>query len=157
MTLIIISLVICMFVGSALWILPSPREKRQMLLRRQAMSKGIQVQLSQLKNPKNPIEKVHCVAYRLPLDAKRPANTSWLLYQPEMSHRSHISGWSFGAHGIQPDEHLVQQLTPMLENLPGDTLAIERTPVSVGLYWKERGEAQDVELIHQALIALQSM
>ena len=157
MTLLIVLLAICLFVGSALWVLPSPKEKRQMRLRRQAMSKGIQVQLSQLADPKNPMEKVHCVAYRLPLNSNRSAIPSWLLYQPDMSHRSHIQGWSFADHGIQPDERLVAKLSPLIDKLPTDTLAIERTPVSVGLYWRERGEAQDVDLIHQALIALQSM
>ncbi len=157
MTLLIILLAACLVLGSAMWVLPSPKEKRQMLLRRHAMSKGIQVQLSKLQNPKNPMDKIHCIAYRLPIQHARKENKAWLLYQPEMSLRSHVNGWSFAAHGSRPDEQLVAQLKPLVEKLPKDTLAIERTPVSVGLYWQERGGTEDVDAIQQILHTMQSL
>lgn len=157
MTLIIIVLAVCLILGSALWILPSPKEKRQMLLRRHAMSKGIQVQLSQLKDPQNPLDKIHCAAYRLALAPDKNKSRGWLLYQPELSYRSDVNGWGFEIRPPVPDKNLLNQLSSLVEQLPAGILAIEQTPVSVAVYWRERGEISDVDRIYETLVGLQSL
>ena len=54
MTVLIIVLAVILILGSALWVLPSPRQREQMDMRREAMLKGLQVKLSKIKDLEYP-------------------------------------------------------------------------------------------------------
>lgn len=126
-----------------------------MALRREAMRKGIQVQLSKLDDPNNPLDKIACVAYRLPHKSVQKGGKSWLLYQEDIARRSDIAGWGFAVRELKPDASYLAKLEPLLLKLPADSVALELTQGSVGLYWHERGESGDIETIYQVLTELQ--
>jgi len=157
MSILIIVLAVCLMLGSMLWVLPSAQERQQMVLRRQAMRMGIQVQLSKLDNPNNPFDKIHCVAYRLPRKQVEKGIKSWLLYGKAVTRNAEIGDWGFGARAPRPETSYLERLKPLLTRLPEDAIALELTPGAVGVYWREKGQSEDVETIFQVLTLVQQL
>lgn len=157
MSILVIVLAVCLVLGSMLWVLPSAKERQQMVLRRQAMRMGIQVQLSKLEDPSNPFEKIHCVAYRLPHRQVEKGAKSWLLYGKTITRNPEIGGWGFGARAPRPETRYLEGLKPLLARLPEDAIALELTPGAVSVYWREKGQSEDVETIFQVLESVQQL
>jgi len=157
MSVIIIVLVVCLVLGSMLWVLPSAKERQQMTLRRQAMRLGLQVQLSKLDDPNNPSDKIPCIAYRLPHNQVAKASKSWLLYGKNIARNADSGGWGFAWRAVKPQASYLEKLTPLLARLPDDAVALEFTPGAASLYWRERGQSEDVETIYQVLRELQQL
>ncbi len=128
-----------------------------MALRRQAMRMGIQVQLSKLDDPNNALDKIHCVVYRLPHHRVTKGIKPWLLYGKNIARFSDENGWGFAARAAKPDAIYLGKLKPLLAQLPEDSIALESTPGSVGVYWREKGESADVETIYQVLREIQQL
>lgn len=126
-------------------------------LRREAMMKGIQVQLSKLEDPRNPHDKIPCVAYRLPMSANNKDAGSWKLYTASMAHHEDTPGWGFSLGSRKPNEQQLGVLASLLALLPEDSLALESNRGALTFYWREKGESSDIDNIYKVLTELQTL
>jgi hypothetical protein len=158
MTILIIILAVVLIMGSALWVLPSARQRQQMAMRRAAMAKGMQVKITRIKDLEYPGEEMPCIAYRLPRQrVNDPSHHEWMLYRhSEADPELHIPGWLYdrekGRHRFSDGGAIAK----ILLRLPSDVKAVQATAGAVSIYWDERGDIQDLDTILQVLKALQS-
>lgn|GEM_PF-1486513 len=164
MAFLIIALTVTLVLGSALWVLPSPRERGQMAMRREAMLKGLQVKLTKIKDREYPGEQIQCIEYGL---AHRRAQglklQTWMLYRQTENDRASlsvreagISGWFYdrdqGSYRFDDSE----TMSMLLAQLPEDVMAVQCTVGALSVYWQERGEMDDVAAILTVLTGLQN-
>ena len=150
MTEIIVVLIVFSLMGSALWILPSKKERHIMDMRMRARKHGIQVQLTQIDLPdkwdKMTTKQAAC-AYHLyraqPLKDFAPIN----LYPSEVwKHEPLTSGWFASTPMVIGDD-----LRSQLEHLSVPLIAIEIKAEGVSLYWKEQGGLETVDELASVL------
>ena len=159
MTTLIIICAVILILGSSLWILPSPRQRAQMQLRREAMMKGLQVKLTKVKDLEFPGEEIHCIAYRLQRQLKQvPKNKTWMLYRHnESNDELRIPGWLYDRHsGFYRFEH-VQPVSELLAQLPEDVIAVEGSTGTLSIYWNEKGDSDDLATILRVLTEFQAL
>lgn len=159
MTVLIIVLAVILILGSALWVLPSPRQREQMNMRREAMLKGLQVKLTKIKDLEYPGEETHCIAYRLARQREQGLKAqAWMLYRHAQSNEElQIPGWLYdrseGAHRFGD----VQPISELLAQLPDDVIAVQSSGSALSVYWNEQGVMDDVATILRVLTALQRL
>lgn len=160
MSLLIIVLAITLIIGSMMWILPSPRERQQMHLRKAALACGIRVQLVKLE-VKGLREPISCTAYGLPWTRGEKPKSLWKYYNKNADYGQTQSAWQSDIVATtQPSfESLnpvdLDYLESMLCELPSDWLAVEQRSDATVLYWLEKGEEEAVKRINKVLRALQ--
>tara|TARA_R110002167_G_scaffold6193_4_gene28181 strand:- start:1862 stop:2362 length:501 start_codon:yes stop_codon:yes gene_type:complete len=157
----VIVLILLAIIGSMMWMMPSPRQRLQALLRQSAMRSGFQVQITRILLPRALGEATadarDCVAYRLP--RVRPSGHSrqipWQVFKL-VSHANQglAEGWSWAKGEGELDPEALEIVAELLRDLPGDVYGLESTPVSASVYWEERGTPETVALIHQLLTRL---
>lgn len=150
MTEIIVVLIVFSLMGSALWILPSKKERQIMDLRMGARKHGIQVQLTQVALPdkwdKVTTKQAAC-AYHLHRDKPLKDFTQINLYPFEVwKHELLVSGWYVSAPMA-----IEQELREALEQIPVPLFAIEIKAEGVSLYWKEQGSQETVDHLANVL------
>ncbi|MEH6811848.1 MAG: hypothetical protein V7677_04875 [Motiliproteus sp.] len=160
MNWVIIILLLMSIVGSMLWMMPSPKQKVQALLRQHAMRQGIQVQISRLLFPRAIGEAIpderDCVAYRLSrTNALRRENKKtipWQIFKLN-SHATNglPDGWCWSKGEDQLEAEQLRQMQEIIGLLPKDAYSLESTPVSVSVYWYEKGDTDSVEQIKRLL------
>ena len=163
MNWVVIVLIILAIIGSMMWMMPSPRQQMQAILRQHAMRQGFQVQITRLLLPRALGEAFgeerNAVAYRLPrLSGKRDKRdggkepTPWQIFKLESHANDDLpSGWSWAkGEGLLPAQTL-SLINALVEQLPEWVYGIESTPVSVSVYWEENGNQETVDLIKQQL------
>jgi len=159
MTVLIIVLAVILILGSALWVLPSPRQREQMNMRREAMLKGLQVKLSKIKDLEYPGEETHCIAYRLARQREQGLKAqAWMLYRhTQGDDKLQIPGWLYdrGEGAYRFDD--VQPISELLAQLPEDVIAVQSSGAALSVYWNEQGEMDDVATILRVLTTLQSL
>ncbi len=153
MATIIIVLAIILVLGSMMWVLPSPREKRQMQLRRKAMSLGVSVQLAKIDDPDYPGEQRRCSAYRLANRADRKPSIKGLVFRRDPAVSD--GNWQLRKSTLAPRSGEADNLTVLLDRLPADCFAVEVVSPAVSVYWHEQGEESDVDTIFSVLQAIQ--
>ena len=141
-----------------MWMMPSPRQRLQALLRQSAMRSGFQVQITRILLPRALGEATadarDCVAYRLP--RVRPSGRSrqipWQVFKL-LSHANQglAEGWSWAKGEGELDASALEIIGEMIRDLPEDVYGFESTPISVSVYWEERGTPETVALIHRLL------
>lgn len=158
MNWLIIVLIVSAMVGSMMWMMPTPRQRVQALLRQCAMRAGLQVQLARMSLPRalgeaEPDER-NCVAYRLPRRRKsgRAELVTWQIFQLQ----SHANvglpeGWSWSQGEGQLSASALALIAELIQALPTDVYGLESTPINVSVYWEEQGTPETVELIRQLL------
>lgn len=166
MNWVVIALILLAIVGSMMWMMPSPRQRVQALLRQKAMRSGFQVQIARILLPRALGEAVaderDCVAYRLPrLSAGKDDRASrnvaaalipWQIFQLQTHATDGLpAGWSWSKGEAQLNAEALTLIAELVEALPDDVYGLESTPVSVSVYWEERGTPETVELIQQLL------
>lgn len=150
-------IVIALLISPVLRILPSPREKQQMNLRKKAMSLGMQVQLAALPTPRGalPSDPVPAAAYRLNRGSEqREIFRRHITYIIGRS-KDNAEHWEWYNPVLMPDIKTADQRIASLKGLPKTVSIVESTPTTSAVYWLEEGTDQDVELIHKTLLALQ--
>jgi hypothetical protein len=158
MTTLIIICAVILILGSSLWILPSPRQRAQMELRRTAMRKGLQVKLSKIKDLEYPGEEKNCIAYRLPRHRTNDVNTpKWMLLRhTQTDEELQVPGWIYervaGRYRFSDGEAIAK----ILAQFPADVMAVQSTSGSVSAYWNENGEMEDVDTLLRVLTELQA-
>ncbi len=160
MNWVIIVLLLLSIVGSMMWMMPSPRQRVQALLRQKAMRQGIQVQMARVLFPREIGEAVPdeqtCIAYRLPRTLadrrEKTATIPWHIFRLN-SHATEglPEGWCWSKGEGYLEERTLQQIAEVIESMPDDCYSIESTPVAVSMYWYEKGTPETVEDIYKVL------
>ncbi len=158
MNWLVIVLIVMAMVGSIMWVMPTPRQRAQALLRQCAMRAGLQVQLVRMSLPRalgeaEPDER-NCVAYRLLRRRKGPRAelVTWQIFKLQ----SHANvglpeGWSWSkGEGLLAAPALAL-IAELIQVLPKDVYGLESTPINVSVYWEEHGTPETVESIQQLL------
>jgi len=153
----IIALVTASLIGSIMWVMPSPRQRYQAELRLRARKLGIQVQLARVSLPRarGEMEGEVCTipAYRIPrTNLDRRERDNWLGWEvmrvDTLNNDGLIESWSWSKKAGGLSAAALVQINRLLEQLPDDVLGVESTPLSLTLYWDERGDATQLERLH---------
>lgn len=157
MAAVIIAMAIILILGSMLWVLPSPKERRQMKLRQLAMGNGLNVHLARIKDISSPGKMLNCVAYRLPKGSYKSYNPSWKLFRTTEEWRMDIKGWSFDKTVEKEKLPDIETIEDCVTRLPDDCVVVESNKHSVSIYWSERGDENAVAGIEEVLKKLRAL
>ncbi|MDF2182916.1 hypothetical protein [Neptuniibacter sp. CAU 1671] len=156
----IIILIMMSLIGSMMWVMPTPRQKYQAKLRLQAKKIGFRVQLERVTLPRakgemEP-ETTTVTAYRLIRNRRdkklAQAHIPWTVYRiSAVADLGLPQGWSWGLGEKTLSEPQLDMLTEIIEAMPDDVLAIESSPVEVGVFWSEEGGEAMLDLIKTQL------
>ena len=158
MNWLVIVLIIFAIIGSMMWMMPSPRQRVQALLRQCAMRSGFQVQIVRILLPRALGEALaderNCVAYRLPRGPKNSKSSliPWQIFQ--LTSHANVGlpdGWSWSKGEGQLDAAALAVIKELIPLLPKDVYGLESTPVSVSVFWEEHGTPETVDLIQTLL------
>ncbi len=156
----IIIVIMMSFIGSMMWMMPSPRERFQAKLRLHARSLGYNVQLARLTTPRAAGEVepeiITVPAYRLMrsnMDRKESeALVPWQVHRvTSIASDGLPDGWSWAQGENLLDESQLAQIAEVLAVLPEGAVALESTPVQVSVYWHERGDMETLDLLKTQL------
>ncbi len=158
---IIIGLVLVSLVGSMMWMMPSPRQRVQAIFRREAMQKGMQVQINRLEFPRaigeaEP-ETQSCVTYSLSRtgNSARPAAvkvTPWRIFKVNgHANRGLPKGWCWARGEDSMGDPALEKLANIIQDLPADVYMLESTPLAVSLCWWEQGREDAVDNVKHVL------
>lgn len=148
----VVIVVICLLAFAPLmWLLPSPRERRQARLRTRAEALGMTVGVGFLDDPDpSPEARVNaggalrvatisCAVYRLAL----PVAEAGLFFRLVRRRRAAQAAqeWRFTKPEPAGADATRSALEPVLAALPADVIAVERGPGFVAAYWHEGDES----------------
>lgn len=156
MTYVIIALVLLMIIAPIFAILPSKRQKAQMVLRRKAMENGFSVELTRIDDPDpdpqqylsntgKPLERVMAaIAYRKlrrrPPDWRRVPAEAWCVVRRRKAQGQGLpSGWDWEVKPAEPNPQLFLVLGRELPDLPNDVVKVEDIDYVTSVYWNENG------------------
>ena len=164
MNYLIVFLILLLVVAPIVSILPSKRQKQQMIFRRDARAAGINVALVKIDDPDSDKEKylsatgrplpkdLNCVAYRKP--RKKTKNWSgdklpdWVMVR-DKSGDGHLRWQGDSAENIDPGFR--QAVEEWTTRLPADIVRIDETSQLVSIYWHEHSDEQGLQNIFQFL------
>lgn len=136
-------------VGSAMWVMPTKRQKFQAKLRLHARTLGFNVQLARLEAPRAAGEMegetISVPAYRLlRTNMERKDSDGLVVWQvfrlQSMATTGLVEGWSWMHGENELTQTQLNVLNDVLSSLPKDVTALESNPVQVTAYWHERGD-----------------
>ena len=154
---LIIGLVLAFLVSSVMWVMPSPRQRHQGVLRMRARQLGIQVQLAHLSLPRAKgevdAETVIVPAYRFVRQnlsrSERDGWREWQVHRMDTINNEGLpDGWSWIKGEGCLSSTAFAQLEGLLKALPEDVVGVESTPLYLSLYWHERGDAAQLGWLH---------
>ncbi len=105
-----------------------------MLLRKKALDKGLNVQLTKIKDISYPGKFLHCVAYRLLDQDQIKEKNAWKLFRTNEDWRMDIDGWTFDKSIAKEDVQDLETITETIARLPDDCVAVESNKVCTGIY-----------------------
>ncbi|WP_136679482.1 hypothetical protein [Neptunomonas sp. XY-337] len=152
----IIVFVVLSLIGSAMWMMPTRREKEQAKLRMKARQEGFQVQLVRLTAPRAQgelDEETRTVpGYRLlrtnierRLAEELPA---WQVFRvTSIANEGLPSDWSWKLGERVLDTEQLAVLEQVLSGLPRDVVALESTPIQVTAFWREDSGDESLDKI----------
>lgn len=144
MTALIVVFITLSLMGSALWIMPSKREREKMALRMLARKHNMTVQLTSVELPDKwdkVTEKVSVCAYHRYREKPLKDFADIKLYPYEVwKHDALCDGWY-----ISRDCDLDAECKDILSKYKDVFVAVEATTNSVTLHWHEKGGEQAVE------------
>jgi len=156
----IIILIMMSLIGSMMWMMPSQRQKFQAKLRLKARELGFQVQLLRLTAPRAEGEMEGetstITAYRMlrtnltreQADQIRP----WQIHRVRAVACDGLpDGWSWAQGEGELSSDALTLIASLVENLPGDVVAVESSPIQVSVFWREEGEIEVLDLLKQQL------
>lgn len=153
MTALIVVFITLSLMGSALWIMPSKRERQKMDLRMQARKLGITVKLTSINLPDKwdkVTEATSVCAYHVYREKPLKEFDEFTLYPYEVwKHPELCKGW-FSSKNIDLSDPIKDKLALHHEVL----VALEVTSERVSLYWNEKGDESVVKDAHEIMAAL---
>ncbi|WP_283786590.1 hypothetical protein QNI23_009085 [Bermanella sp. WJH001] len=146
-------------VGSVMWIRPSPRDQKLAKWRREALMAGMKVRLQTLKaEPKNSgiRDDVPGVTYEwFNPEPNKTDKVTWAIVKTDAWLQEGLpQGWSWYGKEMPVDLEKIKQI---VETLPVEVNAIERTPVSSRVIWNENGKEFDAVKLKEYLQNLQAI
>lgn len=146
-------------VGSVMWIRPSPRDQKLAKWRRDALMAGMKVRLQTLKaEPKNSgiRDDVEGVTYEWynPEPVKLDKVTWAIVKADGWLQEGLPEGWSWYGQDANID---LDRVKAVLESLPVEVNALERTPMSSRVIWGELGTEFDAVKLKACLQELQAI
>tara|TARA_R110002110_G_scaffold127774_1_gene306840 strand:+ start:168 stop:731 length:564 start_codon:yes stop_codon:yes gene_type:complete len=162
MVYLLIAIVILMIAAPIMAVLPSKRDKARMQKRRQAMGRGIGIEMTNIEDPDmdpnkylsstgKPLERrLSVVAYRLqrrkPADQRKHQEARWrALAYPAKKRTPITERWCWeDAPPSSALDNLVSFLRSNLDELPADVVLVEEKNYFISVYWHEVGEVREV-------------
>ena len=146
-------------VGSVMWIRPSPRDQKLAKWRRDAIMAGMKVRLQTLKaEPKNSgiRDDVDGVTYEwFNPEPNKTDKTTWAIVKMDGWLQEGLpQGWSWYGKEMPID---LEKIKHIVEGLPIEVNAIERTPISSRVIWNENGKEFDAVKLKEYLQNLQAI
>ena len=145
MVWIIIVLVLALAFGPVLYLLPTRKDRRLAAMRLEARRQGLLVELKPVRKLDSEADErvtaagerrapVHSsVVYAMPMRSRLDQVRPWRLLSSERR------GWQFDTEfEAQPIPELLPALSPHLESLPDDSVALEFAGGALACYWLER-------------------
>ncbi len=165
---LIVVVVVLSLVGSVAWVMPTPLQRAQAIIRQLAMSKGLQVKVSKLQGPREvgeiAPESYLATSYGLPRTKPqrgvRPnlaasKRVTWEVFKAAgLNTQGLPQGWCWNRGEGALKSHQLEQLTLLLEQLPGDVYALSVNPVAVQAYWYERATPAELDALETVIKAL---
>ncbi|WP_211828841.1 hypothetical protein [Kistimonas asteriae] len=144
MTWLIVLLILAVIAGNLMWLMPSKRERQQMVFRQAAMAKKMKVSaFKELeKLPDSCDTEAHWMEYVLPTE--RSLN----IHVPIVLKRMKNHAW------VLPDTLNQPVITGLLEELPAGVVQITIRQMSVVALWDERGDKNAIDQLHAVLTSL---
>lgn len=156
MTALIVVFITLSLMGSALWVMPSKRERQKMDMRMLARKCNITVQLTSVDLPDKWDKITHresCCAYHKYRAKPLKGFSDIKLYPYEVwKHEAICQGW-FVNRAFDASETTLK----LLERHKDVFMAIEVTENGVSLFWREKGDegvVEDANAIIDALLQL---
>ncbi|MBU2711227.1 hypothetical protein [Zooshikella harenae] len=142
MTYLIILLGVLAIVGSLMWILPSPADRKRMVLRQLAIAKGIEVRQTLYKDRKG--KSITCIGYICRI--VRPKGNIEIIIQHDTDRPQQWTGWpdESGDNRLQPHWSTLQK---MVESLPDDVVQVSITSAYISVLWLEKGMEEELNNI----------
>lgn len=156
LVMIFIALVV---VGSVMWVRPSPRDQKLAKWRRDAIMAGLKVRMQTLKaEPKNSgiRDDVEGISYEwFNPEPNKTDTTTWAIVKTDAWLKDGLpQGWSWYAQEVDIDPAKIAQI---IQALPMEVNAIERTPISSRVIWNESGKDFDAKALKEYLQNLQAI
>lgn len=149
---VVVGLVAAMVVAPVLWIMPTPRQRRQEHMRARARALGIDVRIGELPQTRRARVRKESprqgAAYRLANIGSRTALRSALVCRDNAA-----SPWQLES-GDEPSASLQAPLAAFTAAAPADVLALELNPAAPTAFWRESGDVESVERLFAALVVL---
>ncbi|HEB26610.1 MAG TPA: hypothetical protein ENI05_02380 [Porticoccus sp.] len=158
MTYLLIAFVLAIILSPLMWFRQSPRQKLITAMRQEAAVKGLRVKLSKPADAREGEGRLEYVTYTCPWNpgsdpSVEPRMEKWLLLKE--THRGDPSPWAgWQWMGRESNDSLVSGIGSALEKLPKDVIALEANSQGVRIYWKERGDLNDVGVVGHQLSVL---
>lgn len=137
---------VCLIAGPILLMQPTPAERREALLRQQALKEGLRVHLQPPPAGSNlPGEPRFAAMYCLPCKDNEEARNKWTLVKKGYRHDLHVAGfWDWQQETRQID---LVRLRSSLESVPDGVFAVASGPQGLCCYWSERGGVEGVRAV----------
>lgn len=156
LVMVFIALVV---VGSVMWVRPSPRDQKLAKWRRDAIMAGLKVRMQTLKaEPKNSgiRDDVEGISYEwFNPEPNKTDTRTWAIVKTDAWLKDGLpQGWSWYAQEVDIDPAKIAQI---IQALPMEVNAIERTPISSRVIWNESGKDFDAKALKEYLQNLQAI
>ena len=169
MEYLIVAGILLMVVAPIIAVLPSPNQKRKMVLRRAAMNLGITVEITNIDDPHPFQEKyltnlgkrlppvLEVVAYRVHRPRRMEWNgdrrRNWLIERRADNEKGELPGtWCWGSEDTpELSSKLLTFIISNLESLPEDVVRVEECSRFISVYWHECGDKKALQTIHYFL------
>ena len=144
MTWLIVLLILAVIAGNLMWLMPSKRERQQMIFRQSAITRKMKV--SECKDPEKLPEacdpEVHWMEYVLPTER------SLDIHVPIVLKLMTNHAW------VLPDALNQQAVAGLLAELPSGVVQVTIRQMSVVALWDERGDKDTIDQLHAVLTSL---
>lgn len=177
---LIVFMTLALVMGPWLWLRPSPRDRQQERLRVHARKVGLEVGVKFIADP-DPLPQdrvsgggrvleptrevaVYSRSVNLPRDLDPEYAPAWSVVRmrpdqdgaEKVDHRmpSLLPGWRLAEPGLPLVESVIASLSALLAKAPRGTVMVEAGARSARLYWRERGDVDEVDRIAALLAEL---
>jgi len=144
LTWLIVFVVVAMVLAPVMWMMPSPAQKRQVIMRERARKLGLMVNIVDLpqshraKTRKEPTEKG--VSYSLRIARQKgQQRPHWFVW------REDPEGEPAAADAVPAA--VVENLQALRAQMPADMVGLESNETGYSAYWRERGDSAAVDTI----------
>lgn len=147
---LIILMIVAAVISPIFWLMPSPRQRYQMELRKQALHSGLKVRIEKFKLNG---QEYPAVAYRWMRENKKQAYRFRVARTARLEQEQigiygepFIEGWHWLEEPMPiADSETLDKLAGLLQALPADTIILEGGTATLTLWWRENGSPEEVK------------